>query len=99
MQTPAEQKERNKVIETFFDANGRLKALPAQRKKKLFIFEHLLSGLEAGRLYPEKELDEYIKQYHEDYCTIRREFIINRYMSRDNNIYQLNPHEMWVKIG
>lgn len=99
MQASQDNKERDKVLKNFFDANGRLKAFPAQRKKKLFIFEHLLQGLEADRPYPEKELDEYIKRFHDDYCTIRREFIINRYMSRENHIYTLNPPEQWVKIG
>ncbi len=98
MQTSPENKERNKVISTFFDNNGRLKAIPSQRKKKLFIFEHILQGLE-DRPYPEKELNEYIQRFHEDFCTIRREFIINRYMTRDNHVYTLNPQEMWVKIS
>jgi hypothetical protein len=62
------------------------------------VFEHLLNGLKMGKKYEEKELNEYIKQFHEDYATIRREFIINHYMYRENGIYELNPPEMWAKI-
>lgn len=62
------------------------------------VFEHLIKGLKMGKKYEEKELNEYIKQYHEDYATIRREFIINHYMYRENGIYELNPPEMWSKI-
>ncbi|HYK74516.1 MAG TPA: DUF2087 domain-containing protein, partial [Pseudoneobacillus sp.] len=36
--------------------------------------------------------------YHDDYATIRREFIINQYMYRENGVYELNPVEMWAKI-
>ncbi|SUV03231.1 transcriptional regulator [Cytobacillus firmus] len=90
--------ENQKVIENFFTRDGKLKNIPAQRKKKLMVFEHLIKGLKMGKKYEEKELNEYIKQYHEDYATIRREFIINHYMYRENGIYELNPQEMWAKI-
>jgi hypothetical protein len=90
--------ENQKVIDNFFTSDGKLKNIPAQRKKKLMVFEHLLNGLKMGKKYEEKELNEYIKQFHEDYATIRREFIINHYMYRENGIYELNPPEMWAKI-
>ncbi|MCA1039671.1 DUF2087 domain-containing protein [Bacillus infantis] len=89
--------EKQKVIENFITKEGKLKNIPAQRKKKLFIFEHIASGLKMGKKYPEKELNEYIKKFHEDYATIRREFIINHFMYRENGIYELNPSEMWAK--
>ncbi|CEG26602.1 DUF2087 domain-containing protein [Bacillus sp. B-jedd] len=89
--------EKQKVISNFFTADGKLKNIPAQRKKKLFVFEHLVKGLEKGRKYEEKEINEFIKRYHDDYATIRREFIINHYMYRENGIYEMNPSEMWAK--
>ncbi|MBT2678336.1 metalloregulator ArsR/SmtB family transcription factor [Bacillus sp. ISL-35] len=89
--------ERQKVIENFMTKDGKLKNIPAQRKKRLMIFEYMVRGLKTGKKYPEKELNEYIKKFHEDYATIRREFIINHYMYRENGIYELNPEEMWAK--
>ncbi|MGD6857534.1 DUF2087 domain-containing protein [Bacillus infantis] len=89
--------EKQKVIENFITKEGKLKNIPAQRKKKLFIFEHMASGLKMGKKYPEQEINEYIKKFHEDYATIRREFIINHFMYRENGIYELNPSEMWAK--
>ena len=91
------EKERAAIIRNFFTADGRLKQIPAQRKKKLVAFEHLIRGLERNKKYTEHEINEYILRFHEDYCTIRREFIINHYMYRDNGIYELNPQEMWAK--
>jgi biotin operon repressor len=90
--------ERQKIIENFFMKNGKIKNIPAQRKKKLIVFEHMIQGLKIGEKYEEKQLNEYIKQFHDDYATIRREFIINHYMFRENGIYELNPEEMWAKI-
>jgi hypothetical protein len=93
-----QSEEKQKIIANFFTKDGKLKTIPAQRKKKLMVFEHLIKGIEKGRRYEEKEINEYIQQFHEDYATIRREFIINHYMYRENGIYELNPVEMWAKI-
>ncbi|MGP0587773.1 metalloregulator ArsR/SmtB family transcription factor [Paenibacillus timonensis] len=85
------------VLDNFFNKNGTLKHLPAQRKKKLIVLERLVKGLEPHRKYKEKEINEYILNYHEDYATIRREFIMNHFMYRENDIYELNPPELWGK--
>lgn len=92
------QKEKQKVLKNFFTNDGTLINIPAQRKKKLFVFEHLMEGLKPGVKYEEREINEYIKKFHEDYATIRREFIINHYMYRENGIYEVNPKEMWASI-
>ncbi|WP_456271746.1 DUF2087 domain-containing protein [Bacillus sp. AK031] len=92
------QKEKQKVLNNFFTNDGKLIGIPAQRKKKLFVFEHIMEGLKPGVKYNEKDINEYIKKFHEDYATIRREFIINHYMYRDKGIYEMNPREMWATI-
>ncbi|MED1951055.1 metalloregulator ArsR/SmtB family transcription factor [Brevibacillus centrosporus] len=89
--------EALQVIRSFITPDGKLKQIPAQRKKKLFVFEHMVRGLERGRKYQEKEINEYIKTFHEDFATIRREFVMNQYMYRENGIYELNPEELWAK--
>lgn len=98
MKMNEQSEERQKIIANFFTKEGKLKNIPAQRKKKLIIFEHILKGIEKGKKYQEKEINEYIIKFHEDFATIRREFIINHYMYRENGIYELNPVEMWAKI-
>lgn len=89
--------ESLQVLRTFYTADGRLKQIPAQRKKKLIVFEHMVRGLEKGRKYTEAQINEYIRQFHEDYATIRREFVMNHYMYREDGIYELNPEELWAK--
>lgn len=87
---------RAAVIRNFFTADGKLKSIPSQLKKKLIALEHMVSRLEKGRAYTEKEINEFIKQYHDDFATLRREFIMHQYMFRDKEIYELNPREMWA---
>lgn len=57
----------------------------------------LAEKLEPGRVYPERELNEWIKQYHEDFATIRRELIMHHFMYREREMYELNPREMWTR--
>ncbi|MCR8632519.1 metalloregulator ArsR/SmtB family transcription factor [Paenibacillus radicis (ex Xue et al. 2023)] len=85
------------VIRNFFTSEGTLKHIPAQLKKKLIVLEHLVSQLEKGRKYSEQELNEFIKKFHGDFATIRREFIMHQFMYRESEIYELNPREMWAK--
>lgn len=85
------------VVKNFFTLDNKLKHIPAQLKKKLIVLEHLVSELETGRKYSEKEINAFIKSYHEDFATIRREFIMHQFMFRENEIYELNPPEMWTK--
>lgn len=91
------EKFKQSVVRNFFAADGALKQIPVQMKKKLVVLEELVRQLEFGKAYPEKELNTFIKRYHEDFATIRREFIIHQYMYRENNVYVLNPPEMWTK--
>ncbi len=90
-------KFRDTVIRNFFDANGKLKAMPSQKKKKLVIFEYLISKLNPEQQYTEKEVNTFIKQYHEDCCTIRREFIIHGFMDRNESVYRVNKEQEWKK--
>ncbi|WP_170006242.1 DUF2087 domain-containing protein [Bacillus fonticola] len=90
-----EDEEKNKVLKNFIQADGKLKNIPAQRKKKFIILEHLVRGLEMGKTYSEREINDYIQQYHEDFATIRREFVMCQFMFRQEGQYELNPKEMW----
>ncbi|QKE75269.1 metalloregulator ArsR/SmtB family transcription factor [Arthrobacter citreus] len=95
MEMSVTESERTSIINNFFTKEGKLKVYPAQRKKKLVVLEHMIKGLEFGRVYPEKEINEYLKEFHEDYATLRRELIMCQFMYRENNQYELNPVELW----
>ncbi|PPQ49986.1 ArsR family transcriptional regulator [Paenibacillus peoriae] len=85
------------VLRNFFSKDGKLRQIPAQYKKKLIVLQMLAEKLEPGRIYPERELNEWIKQYHEDFATIRRELIMHQFMYREREMYELNPREMWTR--
>jgi len=91
------KRTRDSVLKNFFTADGKLKNLPVQLKKKLIVLEDLVSRLEKGRKYSEKEINDFIKLFHEDFATIRREFIMHQFMFREHEVYELNPPEMWAR--
>jgi hypothetical protein len=95
MEMSVTTEERAAIINHFFTKDGKLKTFPAQRKKKLVVLAHMVNALEFGKVYPEKEINEYLKQFHEDYATLRRELIMCQFMYRENNQYELNPTELW----
>ncbi len=82
--------EERKVLASFFDGD-RLLRIPAQRKKKEIVFEEILRRLPKREVYTERELSRMIERFHDDFCTIRRELIMGRYMERDQQRYRLAP--------
>ena len=87
-QKQREEAYREKVIKTFFEY-GRLKAIPAQRKKQRICLEEIAKAFEPGKEYGEKEVNDIILQFHDDFCTIRRDMISEHIMEREGNIYRL----------
>ena len=77
---------RQKVIDTFFEY-GRLKAIPAQRKKERICLEEMVKSFELGRSSEEQEVNEILLRFHEDYCTIRRDMISEKLMERSGTTY------------
>ena len=79
---------RRRVIDSFF-AYGKLKAIPAQRKKERIILEEIAKAFEPGRVYTEREVNIIIADFHDDFCTIRRDMIGEKIMDREDGKYWL----------
>jgi len=77
---------RQKVLENFFQ-DGKLKAMPVKRKKRLIVLEEILKRFECGRTYSEKEVNSIITEVFDDYCTVRREMVEARMLGRNQGGY------------
>ena len=84
----AEDAERMKVIRDFFDGD-RLKHIPAQRKKRVIVLQHLVTKFDPERDYPERDVNEILKVAHEDFATLRRELVDYGFMTRAGGIYRV----------
>ncbi len=85
-QKKRENAYREKVIKAFFEY-GKLKAIPSQRKKERICLEEIAKNFEIGKEYDEREVNQIIENYYEDYCTLRRDMISEKIMNRDGRKY------------
>lgn len=49
--------------------------------------EEIAKVFEPGRRYTEREVNLLIADFHDDFCTIRRDMISEKLLARDNGIY------------
>ena len=73
---------RQKVIDAFFEY-GKLKAIPTQRKKERIILEEIARAFDYDRIYTEREVNIIIADFHDDFCTIRRDMIAEGLLGRE----------------
>ena len=92
LQAQREAEYRQRVINSFFEY-GKLKSIPAQRKKERIILEEIAKSFEPGRLYSEREVNIIIADFHDDFCTIRRDMIGEGIMTRNREGYRLTAEE------
>jgi hypothetical protein len=71
-----------KVVRDYLLPDGRLKTIPAQRKKLLAILRHVVEAFEPDRRYPEKEVNAILARFHEDTASLRRELVGAKLMER-----------------
>ncbi len=88
LQKKREEDYRQKVIDAFFKY-GKLKSIPAQRKKERIVLEEIAKSFEAGKIYAEREVNIIIADYHDDFCTLRRDMISENILERDEKGYWL----------
>lgn len=88
-QLEREELYREKIISSFLK-DGKLTSIPVQRKKRRIILEEICKSFEGNRDYSEKEVNIIIADYHDDFCTIRREMISEGLLNRTEGIYSLN---------
>ncbi|MBQ9993397.1 MAG: metalloregulator ArsR/SmtB family transcription factor [Clostridia bacterium] len=86
LQSQRDAKYRQRVIDSFFEY-GKLKSIPVQRKKERIILERIVQSFEYDRMYTEKEVNIIIAEFHDDFCTLRRDMISERLMGRDKGSY------------
>ena len=86
LQAQRDAEYRQKVINAFFEY-GRLKSIPAQRKKERIVLEVIAEAFEYDRIYTEREVNIIIADFHDDFCTIRRNMVGEGLLARDTSGY------------
>ena len=99
--TPArgEDATEDRVLQGFVDADGKLKLIPASRKKRGVVLRWLMRNFSAGRHYSEAEVNAAIQERHWDSATLRRELVGHRMLARKNRVYWRLPEAEWKPGG
>lgn len=79
--------EIEKALKGFLDAEGRLTAFPAKRKKKMYALFYLAARIEPDRRYTEREMNELLCRHtaFRDPATLRRELYDNHFLNRERD--------------
>ncbi|HVL24371.1 MAG TPA: metalloregulator ArsR/SmtB family transcription factor [Thermomicrobiales bacterium] len=83
--------DRARVLANFFEG-PRLKSIPARRKQRVIVLQHLLERFDPARTYSEPEVNDLLRVAHDDVATLRRELVDYGYMERERGIYQVSRH-------
>ena len=78
----------NAVLRAFFEG-PRLRQIPASRKKRVIVLRRLLERFAPDRAYPESEVNDLLREAHDDVATLRRELVDYGFMVRDRGIYRI----------
>jgi hypothetical protein len=84
--------EERRVLNVFFEG-ARLKAFPAQEKKRQIVYREVLRRIPRRESYQERDLNEMLAAIHPDYCRLRRAFVDSGYMQRAHGVYH------WTEAG
>lgn len=76
-----------KVLHDVLLPDGRLKVIPAQRKKREVVLRHILNAFQPKVRYTEKQVNDILARFHEDTAILRRELIAYRMMGRAGGEY------------
>ncbi|WP_449621840.1 DUF2087 domain-containing protein [Robertmurraya sp. Marseille-Q9965] len=75
------EEEQSKIIKKFF-SNGKLMKFPPKEKQRLVVLQEIAEELKVDQVYDEKELNQSLKEYYEDYVLIRRYLIEYGFLDR-----------------
>jgi hypothetical protein len=67
--------------------DGKLRTIPSKRSRKLIVFAWLTEKFELERRYSEMEVNDLLREAHEDYATLRRDLCDFGFMQRRDGEY------------
>ncbi|WP_214105687.1 DUF2087 domain-containing protein [Acrocarpospora catenulata] len=70
-----------------FLVRGRLITMPAKQAKRQMVLDRIAGAFEPGVRYPEKEVNEILLTFYDDYAALRRYLIDGGFLTRENNVY------------
>jgi hypothetical protein len=85
---PDLEKNRQKVLATFLNADGTIRQVPNSRiqaAKFRVVLEYILAAFEPGAVYTEKEVNSLLLRFNEDVAGLRRDLIDAGMLARERD--------------
>ena len=76
-----------KTLRAYISLDGTLKAIPNQHKKLMAVLNHLVKNFEPGVRYPENQVNQILRRFHDDTAALRRYMADNSLLKREKGIY------------
>jgi excisionase family DNA binding protein len=87
-----QRSDDDKLLANWFDRDGRLRALPVQRKKRDVVLRRLAERFATDRTYSEREMNAELTTVHDDVAMLRRELIMT-------GLFVRTPHGVYKRVG
>ena len=84
---PGATPEQAAVLRNFVEA-GRIRALPARAGQRRVVLEYLAGVFEEGVEYDERDVNETLRSYHDDYASLRRYLVDEQLLERSHGVYR-----------
>jgi hypothetical protein len=88
----------DRLIRNYLEADGRLRLIPAARKKRYPVLAWLANHFDFDRRYREAEVNQILQTRHWDSATLRRELVGYRMLAREKGVYWRLAETEWSKV-
>lgn len=78
--------DTQQIVDRFVQ-DGRLVIMPTKRSKRLLVLDHVAQSFEPGRTYPEAEVNQVLRRFHDDVAALRRYLVDEMFLTRERGIY------------
>lgn len=79
--------DRERVLQVFTGADGRLAAMPSKHRKRLVVLDHIARVFEPGQRYTEVEVNAMVRAFHDDLAMVRRYLVDEDFLARADGVY------------
>ena len=88
------KEEQEEIIKKYFleEEKGRLRKFPSKEKDKLIVLLEIIKQIKSDQIYNEKEINQILKSFYDDYVLIRRYLIEYGLLDR-----KLDGSQYWLK--
>jgi hypothetical protein len=94
----ARAEKPDRLIQNYLESDGRLRLMPASRKKRYPVLTWLAAHFDLDRRYREAEVNQILQTRYWDSATLRRELVGYRMLAREKGIYWRLPEKEWLRM-